>query len=199
MDSVSTSGRGALRRRILAARDALSENERREKSRRIHALLWNLPAFLEAGVVGMYVHFRSEVETTGLIREALARNKTVVVPRTETASCSLDFYAITDLEEDLRPGAFGILEPDPDGARLIDPMEIDMVLLPGSVFDPSGGRLGYGGGYYDRFLADHARRATRVGLAFEAQVVERVPLLAHDQVLEYLVTEDRVVSIKNMY
>ncbi|OGQ97561.1 MAG: 5-formyltetrahydrofolate cyclo-ligase [Deltaproteobacteria bacterium RIFOXYD12_FULL_57_12] len=187
--------RQKLRQQVLAGRDALSPGERHRKSVRIGAMLWQLPVFLEARILCIYVNFRSEVETLPLIRQCLARGQTVSAPVTVSREVRLIPYALVDPDVDLRPGYCGIPEPDAGRLSAVDPQMIDVVIVPGSVFDAHGGRLGYGGGYYDRFLQNDARRAWRIGLAFETQVVSRVPTLSHDQPVHYLITEERVMAV----
>ena len=189
-------GRPELRKRVLTIRDRLTITERARKSGQICKRLWGLPAFADADLLCIYVSFRSEVETVELIRQCLAAGKTVTVPLTVTDPPRLIPHKIDDPDQDLVAGYCGIPEPDPGRSEPVDPGAIEAVLVPGAVFDPLGGRLGYGGGYYDRFLALEAPRAVRIGIAFAAQVVERVPLLAHDQPLDYLVTEERVLSTR---
>lgn len=116
-----------------------------------------------------------------------------MVPRTLPGE-GLDAYKINDLDLDLAPGFCSIPEPVLERVVLFEPSKIDVVILPGSVFDLNGGRLGYGGGYYDRFLANGAPQALRIGLAYEMQLVDEVPVMAHDQPLDYLVTEKRVIK-----
>ncbi|MCF6289507.1 MAG: 5-formyltetrahydrofolate cyclo-ligase [Desulfobacterales bacterium] len=189
-------GRPELRKRVLTIRDRLPVTERATKSGQIHNRLWQLPAFANAELLCIYVSFRSEVETMGLIRQSLAFGKTVTVPLTVIDPPQLIPYKIDDPDQDLVCGYCGIPEPDPGRTGPVDPGGIEAVLVPGAVFDPLGGRLGYGGGYYDRFLALKAPQAVRIGIAFAAQLVDRVPVLAHDQPLDYLVTEERVLSTR---
>lgn len=186
--------RNKLRKLILQKRENLTPAERKSKSKAIIDNLWQIEQFSKAGTIFSYVHFRSEVETLPLIRQALARQIRVSVPLTLVAESRLAAYEILNPEKELKPGYCRIPEPDPGRAKRIDPGEIEVVLLPGSVFDLCGGRLGYGGGYYDRFLDREAPRALRIGLAFELQVVDKVPLLAHDKRIHYLVTEERTVK-----
>jgi 5-formyltetrahydrofolate cyclo-ligase len=103
---------------------------------------------------------------------------------------------IKDPEHDLVPGYYNIPEPDPGRCKRVESSEIDAAVIPGSVFDIQGGRLGYGGGYYDRFLVNDAPQAKRIGLAFELQVVDKVPVEPHDQPLDILITEKRIVNIR---
>ena len=188
--------RQTLRKTILAIRDALPEAGRKAKSRAIAEHLWQIAPFADCRAPFIYVHFRSEVATTGLIRQCLVHDKEVSVPLTLTREKRLDPYLITDPAQQLTSGYCNIPEPDPKKAGLFDARRIDVVVLPGSVFDAKGGRLGYGGGYYDRFLTDQAPQALRIGIAYELQVVASVPLLPHDQRLDYLVTEERIIRIK---
>jgi 5-formyltetrahydrofolate cyclo-ligase len=187
--------RQKLRKSILAQRDMMTEADRREKSVKIAENLWQLGEVEAAGSIFIYVNFRSEVETVELIRQCLARGKEVTVPYTDVKAKALLPIRITDPDKDLSPGYCSIPEPDPDPAAEIPAETIDIVIIPGSVFDTNGGRLGYGGGYYDRFLVNDAPQAKRIGLAFEVQVVEKVPMLFHDQFLNILITEKRTVKI----
>ncbi|MDH3360107.1 MAG: 5-formyltetrahydrofolate cyclo-ligase [Desulfobulbaceae bacterium] len=189
--------RQTLRKNILATRDALPETERRAKSAAIIKNLWEIKEFSDSRAPFIYVHFRSEAETDQLISQCLTHNKEVIVPLTLTQEKRLDPYLITDPKTQLVSGYCNIPEPDPKKATLFDAMRIDVVILPGSVFDAKGGRLGYGGGYYDRFLTDQAPQALRIGIAYEMQLVAEVPLLPHDQRLDYLVTEKRIIRIND--
>ena len=187
--------RQKLRKGILAQRDMLTETDRREKSLKIAEKLWQQGEVEAAGSIFMYVNFRSEVETEELIRQCLARGKVVTVPYTDVKAKALLPIQIVDPEKDLSPGYCSIPEPNPSRAARLPADSIDIVIIPGSVFDTNGGRLGYGGGYYDRFLVNDAPQAKRIGLAFEMQVVEKVPVLPHDQPLDILITEKRIVEI----
>ncbi|MEN8199010.1 MAG: 5-formyltetrahydrofolate cyclo-ligase [Thermodesulfobacteriota bacterium] len=184
-----------LRKERLARRDALSDAEREDRSRLICERLIQLPQFQEASCVFIYVHFRSEVATNLLIDHLLERGSEVVVPVTLVAERDLLPVAITRPEEELAPGYCSI--PEPIVAirerQQVSPVDIDLVILPGSVFDERGGRMGYGGGYYDRFVSDKAPQALRMGLAYELQVLERAPLQEHDELLDLITTEKRII------
>lgn len=186
--------RTILRRQVLARRNALSFPEKKEKSRVISAGIFSLPEIKMAGVVLAYMHFRSEVMTTALIEQMLADGKIVALPYTSTSDHLLGTVRISDPVHQVGPGYCNIPEPLPElrESFSLDPATIDAVFVPGSVFDRSGGRLGYGGGYYDRFLAERAPNATRIGLAFELQIVEQVPVEHHDKFMDYVVTEKKI-------
>ena len=187
--------RTTLRAQTLAARDGLSAAERQQKSRAITERILALPEFNAARSVFAYVSFRSEAETLDLIAHCLKKGVTVSVPLTLVQEHRLLPYAITDPAQDLAPGYCSIPEPL-QTLPLVDPGTIEVVVMPGSVFDARGGRLGYGGGFYDRFLQGAAPQALRIGLAFDLQVVETVPLESHDQSLDYLITESRTIHLR---
>ena len=108
----------------------------------------------------------------------------------------LRLYAVASLTEDLLPGVWGIREPDPARCREASIEEIDFILVPGVAFDASGGRLGYGGGFYDRLLG-HARPGVpKVAGAFSLQVVAAVPVEDHDCRVTTLVTETETIPFR---
>jgi 5-formyltetrahydrofolate cyclo-ligase len=184
-----------LRKRILGARDRLSDKERGGKSIAVMNNFWGLPEMRHWTTLFMYVNFRSEVETVELIKKCLRHGIRVAVPLVDASAVSMIPLLINDPEKDLAPGYYNIPEPDPQRALRVEPDEIDAAVIPGSVFDIHGGRLGYGGGYYDRFLVNDAPQAKRIGFAFELQLVDKVPLEPHDQSLDILITEKRIVNI----
>jgi len=189
-----TTEAGALRARILAERDALTPEEILRKSQLIRQNLATLEQLRHSRTIFAYVSFRSEVDTNQLIDELLASGKKVAVPVTRVKEKRLDVITITSREEDLVPGYCRIPEPRRElwqSAKLAEE-EIECILLPGSVFDQRSGRFGYGGGYYDRFL-ERNPQACRIGLAFDLQVVERAPLAVHDQLLDLVVSESRII------
>jgi len=129
-----------------------------------------------------------------MIRRALSEGKRVCVPCTNMDDKSMVASQILDLEDDLCLGNYEILEPRCDCLRPVPPGEIDVVLMPGVAFDPTGGRLGYGGGYYDRFLEKCAPRCLLLAVAFELQVVDHVPCADHDRHVHKIVTEKRIID-----
>lgn len=172
----------------MAARFDLPIEERLAKSSRIERLLFDLPEFRAARVVLFYASFRTEVETRGMIRRALDEGKRVVLPKVKGKELAL--YEIRDLDKDLAPGSWGI--PEPVNGRPADLKGVDLVVLPGAVFDEQGNRLGYGAGFYDRLLAGY--QGATVALAFEVQVVPEVPSAKHDVPVKKIVTEKRIIE-----
>jgi 5-formyltetrahydrofolate cyclo-ligase len=178
-----------LRRRFRASRDALAPAERRRLS---EAALGHLEARLprQARTIGLYATHGSEVDTAPLFERLRARRLTLCYPRC-AAGNRLDFVPVTDLAS-LAPGAYGILEPA--GTPL--PLErLDAVVVPGLAFDRRGGRLGYGGGYYDRMLAALPPGTARLGLGFSRQLTDELPNDAHDVGLHAVVTDAGVLEV----
>ena len=181
------------RSQILSKRDCLSFSTVSCLSKIITNNLRGLEEYQTSRILLIYVSFRSEVDTHKLIIERLNSGLEVAVPKTDVTNRRLETYLLRDWGKDLRPGAYGILEPDVKVASLIRPSQIDMVVVPGSVFDRQCGRYGYGGGYFDRFLSIEAPQALRIGLAFSLQVLPEIPLKTHDQRMDIIVTESEIL------
>lgn len=160
-DTLPAEEKKRIRRRVLARRDALTSQEQRRASCLITERLLGHQWFYRAGSLLCYVSYGSELDTRELIREALRLGKGVYVPKVGE-NRRMDFFRISALEE-LQPGFHGILEP-PDTARIYvgEGAERTLMLMPGVAFDLYGNRLGYGGGYYDQYLAAHPQFQTRL-------------------------------------
>ena len=186
-----------LRKEKLELRDTLGKKQMDEKSEIIKESLLQLDEVKRALNIFIYVSFRSEVKTVSTIEEFLKQSKKVTVPITYVKEKRLDAILIQDISKDLVPGYCGIPEPKKDlcMSNIVRPGDIDVIILPGSVFDERGGRFGYGGGYYDRFLESNPK-ATRIGLAFELQTVTEAPVQSHDEMLDYIITEKRIIKGK---
>lgn len=187
-----------LRKKILSRRDVLASSRQSDKSRRIGNTLLELPLLNNCTTLLVYVAFRSEVQTLPIITALLKAGKTVAVPLTMVRERRLRSIMIKDPQKDLSPGYYGIPEPKNSliHNKTIDPAAIDLVIVPGSVFDRQGGRLGYGGGYYDRFLSMEAPQATRLALAYELQIVNKIHLEPHDQTMDMIITENSVYTCR---
>jgi 5-formyltetrahydrofolate cyclo-ligase len=187
-----------LRKNILIKRDQLSTTQQKDLSLLITDRVLSMPQFQSAATVFIYVDFRSEVVTRPFIDHMLKSGKKVVVPVTLTREKGLLAVTITDPDKELSPGYCSIPEPIVKirKKQMLSPDLIDIIFLPGSVFDEQGGRMGYGGGYYDRFVSEKAPQAVRIGLAYEIQMVESAPLQPHDELLDFIVTEKRIITGK---
>lgn len=180
-----------LRRETIFERDKLSIDEISEKSKKIIDLLKNIPEFNQSKLPLIYVSFRSEVFTHDLIKERLNTKKRLAVPLTVSSEKKIIPYEIYDFLL-LKKGYFGIPEPDPSLEKPVSPIDIDCVIVPGSVFDRKGGRYGYGGGFYDRFFME-CPKAIKIALAFDLQLKNFIPLKDHDVKMHIIVTENQVI------
>lgn len=183
-DTVTMPGKAELRARAQQRRAALGAAYRTHASARIAFRCLMHPAVADAQTVFVYVATGEEVATRSLIDDFVATGRTVLVPRlaNRTLMHAVPFPGWSAM----RPGSLGILSPPPEPAPWLQP--VDTVLAPGLAFTTAGVRLGYGAGYYDRWIADHHPRRV-LALAFAVQVVDWLPESAHDRRVDALVTE----------
>jgi 5-formyltetrahydrofolate cyclo-ligase len=179
-----------LRKRVLAARNALAPAVHSADSSRIAAAIAALPTFAQSRTVLLTLPFGSEWNVRPLALLALEQRKRVAIPRVEASTHMLMLHAIGDLERDVVSGFRAIPEPEASLPRLA-PALIDWVLVPGAAFDQACRRLGYGGGYYDRLLPLLNPEVPRVAGAFDCQIVADVPVAAHDEPVDRIVTPTR--------
>ena len=182
----------ALREDVINKRMALSPVEVKQKSASIKDKVCAMDEFKDAQKVMLYVDFRNEVQTGEMIIQALKEGKRVFVPITDIKNRKLYPTEISKYPEDLVEGTWGILEPKK--GSIIEPDKIDLVIVPGVAFDNLGNRLGYGGGFYDRFLTKVKIGTPFVAIAYELQIVNNVYPEEHDQPVHYIVSEDRVIK-----
>lgn len=177
-----------LKESILEKRNSLPQKEIMGKSYEIKNELFNLEQYKKSRTVMFFVSFSSEVHTHEMIKASL-RNKTVVVPK--VMNNEIEPSLIMDFDNLVPSGKFGILEPIE--AMKIAYKNIDIVLVPGIAFDKEGHRIGYGFGYYDKFLKK-VPKAVKIGLCFDFQVVEKIPHEEHDVPVDMIVTEKKVID-----
>jgi 5-formyltetrahydrofolate cyclo-ligase len=177
---------------MLEKRNSLSAAAIKTKSEAIQQRFTNSFEFKFAGILASYFPVGSEVRTQKIVSIALRRNMLVALPR--TVGDHIKFYPILS-KTDLIVGKFGIREPSipSDSSDSCVSDSIDLLLVPGIVFDTNGYRIGYGYGYYDRFIARKKNSIVSVGLAYEFQVCEKVPRSDNDQKINVLVTEKRTL------
>lgn len=183
----------ALRKEIYALRDSLTSAEIAAKSGAVAGQLEKLPFYREAGTIMFFLSFRSEVATRGMVEKNLEQGKRVLAPKMSPRERVLLPSQLLDLEKDLVLGYFDVPEPRPEALRPVEPAEIDLLIVPGVAFDLRGNRLGYGGGYYDRFFERLRPEVPLVAIAFELQIVPRVPTEPWDRRMDWLVTEERAI------
>lgn len=182
-----------VRRQYAAERKAYTEVYRTEENEAVTAHFLQSALYHNARTVMCYVSMRMEVDTHSLIKMMLCDGKTVCVPKVTDRNGQMRAAIIHSWDDLKRVGSFGILEPC-ENARSMEPNEIDLIVVPGIAFTQSGERLGMGGGYYDRFLAD--TRAVRIGFAFSCQIKQSLPTDVWDAKLDYLVTQDGITDCR---
>ncbi len=195
MLAVEEQRKEAIRRRILWERDQLSAEERLDKRNIISVRVVQTWEFQQAGSVMLYASFGSEVDTNWLMQATLEADKRLILPRVNIATHSLDLYYITDPSQQLAPGIWDIREPIVAQCEPTSLAEVDCVIAPGIAFDKWGGRLGYGGGYYDRLLNSltAAQAHVSLGLGYELQIVQEIPVGFFDARVAVIATELRLV------
>lgn len=183
--------KNGIRIKILKQRLDLPKDEVKERSKAVREVLFELPIFKNANFVMSYMDIRNEVETGPIIDLSLQAGKRVAVPISDVDNITITASEIKNYPEDLVPGAYNILEPREECIRPVSPKEIDIFLIPGIAFDLKGNRIGYGAGYYDRFLSSLRSDAVTVALAFDFQIVDHVFPEGNDIAVQYIVTDKR--------
>ncbi len=177
----------------MGRRDALDATARAAASAAITAHILSLESFQRARCVLAYASIGSEFDT-GAVLSHVIQTRTLVLPRVDKTTRSLQLYFVQNLEADLQPGVWGIREPRADRCALAPLDAIDWVIAPGVAFTRRGERLGYGGGYYDQLLARFSPRPAVVAAAFDSQIVPDVPLESSDLPVDIVVTESAVYT-----
>ncbi len=187
--------KNSIRRRVLEARRTATPEEVSGMSGAISDKLLGLKEFEAADIIMMYMDFRNEVKTDRIIAEALARGKKVALPVIDNSEGKreLRIFLVNDPEKDLVKCGYGILEPDTTRAEQVDAGRIGLVLVPGVSFGMNRHRIGYGAGYYDRFLSGLAPEVPKIGLAFEFQLTESIPACEFDVAMDMIITESRII------
>lgn len=182
-----------LRQQLLSSRKAISREEFESNSEKIVSKLKEQPQFLEADTTHCYVSMneRREVDTHGLIKEQLAKGKEVVVPVTNFNDGTFTNIKIPEFDV-LKKNKWGVLEPEGGEHIAID--EIELVIVPMVGGDEQCNRIGYGKGFYDRFLKEVSCPA--IGLLFEQNIIPTVPVEDFDIPLDKIITEQRILSRK---
>lgn len=180
-----------LRNEILKKRILLDTEELERGSEELLKKVTVLPEYEQASRIMIYADFRKEVPTGLLMDRILQDGKKLVLPLTDKAFQIIPYElpaGLTEWQDHLIPSSFGVPEPDPGFWLSADPETIDLVLIPGSVFDKMGGRIGYGKGCYDRFLPKLRPGVPKIALAYDFQVVPTVPVDDNDVAMDKILT-----------
>lgn len=176
-----------IRKQMKQLRADMTRTERFEKSMQIFEQLITVPEFKRADRIYTYVSMDNEIDTIMFIDYSLSLEKRVFVPR--VSGKDMEFYEISDISE-LNPGYMGIYEPDINGKEP-DYSRTGFMCMPGLAFDRSYNRIGYGGGFYDRYLSVE-NKLYKAALAYEAQLLESIPALDGDVRPDMIVTEENI-------
>jgi len=189
--------KSSLRERILALRRAQSSRDIEKKSGDIRRKLFTFVPFCQAETILFYLAIKDEVQTEKMIEESLQKGKRVAAPLIDWQRKKILPSEIKDLTKDIEISVFKIPQPKNNLYSPFSPVNIDIVIVPGVVFDRKGNRLGFGGGFYDRFLGKLSNRTKLVALAFELQLVDNVSSQSYDIAVDYLITERGIINCKN--
>lgn len=178
-----------LRKRVLNVRNNMSKEDVKKNSNAIMDKITSLDIYKQSKVVFIYMDFKNEVMTSNLIKRMLSEKKRVVIPYTDSINTVLIPSEITK-ESDLKQNSFGYFEPK--SILPVNIEEIDLVIVPGVVFDKNLNRIGFGKGYYDKILNRLKPSAKKIALAHDFQVLEDIPAEEHDVKMDMIITEKNI-------
>jgi 5-formyltetrahydrofolate cyclo-ligase len=179
---------------MLARRNSFQRAQLDHLSSKISQRLITVREFEAAKTVSTYINTGSELSTAEILAWCLDQGKRVIIPVTDKANRRLIFSELRVPDRELERGTFGILEPKPEFLRLVPLEEAQVVLVPGIAWNLQGYRIGYGGGYYDRTINSIQSRVLTIGLAYEFQIIRRIPTTRYDRAVHRMVTELRVIN-----
>jgi len=182
-----------IRNKNLELRDKMSEDEVNSFSEKIISTLKKLPAFKKSNNIMLYLSFNNEVDTFRLIEYCFKHGKKVIVPFCLKEGTRIIPTEIKDVNQDLVRSSFGYMEPKGEIVKPFDKDLIDLIVIPGISFDLRCFRIGFGAGYYDRFLGKLDHKIPTVGLAYDFQIIDSVPNEYFDVPLDYVITEKRII------
>ena len=187
--------KSSFRKNALTERGKLSDDDVLEKSDAIFNTLVSMEEFKNAKNIMLYVDFKNEVKTDRLIRHIIDSGKNAIVPISILQGRKLIPSLLKNPETELVVSTYGVKEPKDEFKRPFDKDMIDLVIVPGVAFGENRCRMGYGAGFYDRFISSIKNRSlVTIGVAFELQIHDHIPHEDHDIILDYIVTEKRVLG-----
>ncbi len=184
------------RKQFMQKRDALSTEEIIEKSAEIKEKLFSVKDLWTAQKVMVYISFKSEVQTREIILELLKRKKKVVVPVIDFKKEVIHLSQLKDFNKELFPNKYGIFQPLEKFVRPFNKKDLDFIIVPGIVFDKKGNRIGFGKGYYDKFLKGISKKVPVVALAFSNQISKKVVCEKHDIPVQKIITEKEIIECR---
>lgn len=186
-----------LRKEILEKRNNIELIKKEEIDNKILNKFYESKYYKEAEKIFIYISYDSEINTREIIYKALKDNKKIYVPRTEFKTRHMDAVEIKSLDN-LVESRYGILEPSKEAPH-IEPNKLDLIVVPGVGFDRSGGRMGYGAGFYDRYFKkineENLNKIIKLALAYELQMLDKVPMDEQDVPVDYIITENEFIEL----
>ena len=187
----------AIRKTIIQKRAKLSDLKKNEKSIAIAKRLFGMDEFKKSKSVFCFLSTSSEVQTDWIIRESLGLGKQVLVPFLASGEANLQVASISSMNIEFVAGINGVREPAPKFREAVHFSSIDFVVVPGLAFDIFGNRVGYGGGFYDKFFKKISMDVTRVAIGYGFQLLDKVPYAELDVPVHFLVTEVTTLKYHN--
>ncbi|MCH5298608.1 MAG: 5-formyltetrahydrofolate cyclo-ligase [Ruminococcus sp.] len=182
-----------IRSKYKKLRDNLPSDKKAEADNAIAERLLSLPEYESAEVVLAFVSKDIEVDTRRIISKSLKNGKKVAVPRCNVEETTIDYYFITSYD-DLESGYYGLLEPNPEKCEKLHSFEGALCVVPGLVFDREGYRIGFGKGYYDRFIIDFS--GVTVGVCYSRCIEDKLPRGFYDRPIDIVITERYMIDIR---
>ncbi|WP_077601315.1 5-formyltetrahydrofolate cyclo-ligase [Oceanobacillus sojae] len=179
-----------LRQKMLKELSLLSKLDRKKVETGQQMQLFTTPAFQNAATIGVTISTEIEWDTYTVIKKAWGEGKIIASPKCMVKTKELHYYAWNH-QNQIQDGYAGIKEPIPEKTKQIPYSDIDLLIVPGVIFDKRGYRIGYGGGYYDRMLADYT--GTTISLCSEQQLIQQIPRESYDLPVEQIITEERIL------
>jgi 5-formyltetrahydrofolate cyclo-ligase len=191
VDILGLQSKKDIREQIIEHRESVDLKIRNQWDEIIFNRFIYSESYKKAHTIFAFVSFRSEVDTHEIIKHAIQDEKTICVPRIQSKQKGIEIFKIEGFNQ-LKEGFFGILEPV-ESCLAVDSNKIDIILMPGVAFDRQGGRVGYGAGFYDRFLANIKKEVHKIALAYDFQVLDNVPMDEHDIRIDGIITEKETI------
>jgi 5-formyltetrahydrofolate cyclo-ligase len=184
----------SLRKKMLHQRRTMRTQDVNTFSHKIITTIMELPQFVNFKNIMLYINFNNEVDTHSLTTWCLDNGKTVIAPYCVQKERKIVPFEIKNLSDDLTKSTFGVMEPKHNILKEVSLQNIDLIIVPGVIFDIHCNRIGFGAGYYDRFLCKKPKNTVTIGIAYDYQIIDSVPTDKYDVPLDFVITEKRIIS-----
>ncbi len=184
-----------LRKKVLEARDKISDEELNCRSKVILEKVKEIDEFKKSKTIMIYVSYGKEINTHDFISECISMGKNVITPICRYSDRTLILGKTKSFPEGFNMTKYGILELEPNECEQIDPKDIDLIIMPGVAFTKQGDRMGYGGGYYDKLLSKASDKLVTIAPVLQEFIFDEIPIEAHDIPMDYVVADEDVFKI----